>query len=105
MSPWLTVVLAGIGTYAIRASFVVGLKDAQVPPLLARALKYVPPAVLAALAIPPIVAPSGMLGMIPPQPELIAGMVAALVAWRTKNLAATIVVGIPVLIGLEALLG
>jgi len=105
VSPWLTVVLAGVGTYLIRASFVVALQDVEVPELVQRALRYVPPAVLAALSIPPVVAPGGQLGIIPPAPEFLAAIVAAVVAWRTKNLAATIVVGIPVLIGLEALLG
>lgn len=105
MSPWLTVIIAGVGTYAVRASFVVGLKDAKVPHIVQRALRYVPPAVLAALSVPPVLAPGGQLGVIPPQPEFLAALAAALVAWRTKNLAATIVVGIPVLIGLEALMG
>lgn len=105
MNPWLTVILAGLGTYLIRASFVVALQEVEVPELVQRALRYVPPAVLAALAVPPVVAPGGRLGIIPPVPEFLAAIVAALVAWRTRNLAATIVVGIPVLIGLEALLG
>ena len=105
MSAWLTVILAGVGTYLIRVSFVVALQDIEVPELVQRALRYVPPAVLAALSIPPVVAPDGQLGIIPPAPEFLAAIVAAVVAWRTKNLAATIVVGIPVLIGLEALLG
>lgn len=104
MSPWLTVVLAGVGTYLIRASFVVTLRDVEVPEVIQRALRYVPPAVLAALSIPTVVAPGGQLGVVPPAPEFLAAIVAAFVAWRTKNLAATIVVGIPVLIGLEALL-
>lgn len=105
MSPWITVILAGLGTYAIRASFVVALKDAQVPGVVQKALRYVPPAVLAALSIPPVLAPGGQLGVVPPQPEFLAALAAAFVAWRTKNLAATIVVGIPVLVGLEALMG
>ena len=105
MSPWLTVVIAGVGTYLIRASFVLALRDAEVPALLQKALRYVPPAVLAALSIPPAGAPAGQLGIIPPAPEFLAAIAAAVVAWRTKNLAATIVVGIPVLIALEALIG
>lgn len=105
MNPWLIVIVAGVGTYLIRASFVVALRDVAVPELVERALRYVPPSVLAALSIPTIVAPGGRLGIVPPAPEFLAGLVAAVVAWRTKNLAATIVVGIPVLIALEALLG
>ncbi len=104
MSGWLVVIIAGIGTYLIRASFVLALGGRTVPAIVRKALRYVPPAVLAALAIPPVIAPGGELGVIPPSPELIAGLAAGLVAWRTKNLAAAIVVGIPVLIGLEALL-
>ncbi len=104
MNPWLTVILAGVGTYLIRASFVLALRDVEVPDLIVRGLRYVPPAVLAALAIPPVVAPGGELGVVPPSPEFLAALVAGVVAWRTRNLAATIVVGIPVLIGLEALL-
>jgi len=91
---WAVVLVAGVGTYAFRLSFVLlfGRLD-DVPDWLAFLLRFVPAAVLAALVAPAVLAPTGdPLGGAPP-PRLVAGGVAAVVAWRTENLFATIVLG------------
>lgn len=96
---WLAVVAAGVGTYAIRLSFIalLGRLDGM-PPRLATVLRYVPAAVLAALVVPAIVAfePAG-LSYDPRQ--VVAAIVAGLVAWRTENVLATIVAGMVVVWG------
>jgi branched-subunit amino acid transport protein len=72
-----------------------------VPPRLERALRYVPAAVLAALVVPAVVAADGsptLLG----NDRLLAGAAAALVAWRTESVLATIVVGMVALVALGA---
>jgi branched-subunit amino acid transport protein len=67
--------------------------NAQGTPLLRRWLRYVPPAVLAALVVPPILAPQGHLEVDLPALALLAG---AVVAWRTRSVLWTIVGGMAV---------
>lgn len=99
---WLAIVVAGLGTFLLRASFLFLFERVGgVPPRLERALRYVPAAVLAALVIPAIVAADGsptILG----NDRLLAGTAAALVAWRTESVLATIVVGMVTLVALGA---
>ncbi|MFC5368008.1 AzlD domain-containing protein [Salinirubrum litoreum] len=91
---WLAVVAIGVVTFAFRASFVAlfGYID-TVPPTLERALRYVPPAVLAALVAPDLLVVEPTLDGTLADGRLIAGLVAAGVAWRTEDLLWTIVAG------------
>ncbi len=99
---WATILLAGAGTYLLRASFLaVADRLVDLPPLVERVLRQIPPAVLAALVVPQLLRPAGSLDLW--QPELLAGVVAALVSWKTRNIAATLVVGMTVLIAVEQL--
>lgn len=100
---WLTIVLAGAGSFALRASFLVAARRlVDLPPRVERILRQIPPAVLAALVVPALVRPEGSLDLW--QPELAAGLVAAVVSWRTRNVALTLVTGMSVLVGLQQLL-
>ena len=99
---WIAIVLAGIGTYMMRASFLVfAHRLADVPPGVQRLLRQIPPAALAAIVVPALVRPEGEIDLW--QPRLWAGVVAALVAWRTRNTALTLVVGIGLVMLLEAI--
>lgn len=99
----LAIVLAGAGTYALRASFLsVAHRLVDLPPMTERVLRQIPPAVLAALVLPALLRPQGQLDLW--QPRLLAGVVAAVVSWRTRNIALTLVVGMGVLVGMEQLL-
>jgi len=49
----------GIITYAIRLSLILLLGRLTVPPLVQRALRFVPPAVLSALILPELLLPGG----------------------------------------------
>jgi branched-subunit amino acid transport protein len=98
---WVAVVLAGIGTFAMRASFLVfAHRLADVPPLVQRLLRQIPAAALAAIVIPALVRPHDHLDLW--QPRLYAGLLAAAVAWRTRNIAATLLVGIGLVMLIEA---
>jgi len=103
MSPvWTAIVLSGIGTFAMRASFLVAAdRVARVPPKVQRLLRQIPPAALAALVVPALVRPDGAVDLL--HPRFAAGAVAALVAWRTRSAALTLVVGMAALVALEAL--
>ncbi len=99
---WTAIVLAGIGTFAMRASFLAfAHRLVDVPPWARRILRQIPPAALAALVVPAIIRPHGGIDLT--QPRLLAGLLAAAVAWRTKNIALTLVVGIGALMILQAL--
>ena len=98
----LTIVLAGAGTYLLRASFLAAARRlVDLPPLTDRLLRQIPPAVLAALVVPALVRPEGSLDLW--QPELLAGLVAAYVSWRTRNIALTLGVGMGVLVAVQQL--
>ena len=99
---WPAIVLSGAGTYAMRASFLAfAHRMATVPPALARVLRQIPPAALAAILAPALLRPDGHLDLL--QPTLLAGLVAAGVAWKTRNLGVTVVVGIALLAALQHL--
>ncbi|MFC6955154.1 AzlD domain-containing protein [Halorubellus litoreus] len=104
---WLVVLAGGLGTFALKASFVVvvGRVD-EIPPRVERALEFVPAAVLAALVVPAVIVVEPTATVLPAvaySPKLPAAALAALVAWKTENVPATIAVGMAALWTLEAL--
>jgi branched-subunit amino acid transport protein len=91
---WALVVVLGLGTLAYRLSFIEAFASAEgVPPNVRAALRYVPPAVLAALVLPAFLLADGSLAVGPGNDRLLAGGVAAVVAWRTGSVLGTLVVG------------
>ncbi len=96
--------LMALVTLAQRASFIVLGDRVTMPPLLRRALAYVPAAVLAAIVTPALFRESGV-GVGPVDVRLLAGLVAALVAWRTKSIIATFATGMVALWTLTYLVG
>jgi branched-subunit amino acid transport protein len=101
-SAWWAVVGAGVGTYAMRASFLAfAHKLADVPPGVQRLLRQIPPAALASIVLPALLRPEGSLDLV--QPRLAAGIVAALVAWRTRNIALTLAAGMGLVMLLDAM--
>lgn len=99
---WVAIVVSGIGTYAMRASFLVfAHRLADVPPSVQRLLRQIPAAALAAIVIPALLRPEESVDVW--QPRFVAGVVAALVAWKTRNIALTLVVGIGIVMVLDAL--
>ena len=88
MDDLLIVLGMALVTYATRVGMIVALgwksfwDDEGGPSLLRRWLRYVPPAVLAALIAPPILAPQGQIELGLP---LWAATVGAGVAWYTRS--------------------
>ncbi len=81
-------------TFATRYTMIALLGRISVPAGLLRALRYVPAAVLTALIVPALVIPADeTLALTWRNANLVAGLVAILVAWRTRHLLFTIVVG------------
>ncbi len=104
MNIWLVILVGGLLTYLTRLSFILFLGQWELPDWLLRVLRYVPPAVLSALVFPQLFLPSGVFNISPGNLRLVAGLVAALVAWRTRNALLTIVVGMLVLLLLQAII-
>ena len=85
MTLWLTLLGMAVVTFAMRASFLVLPPGADTPPLLKRALRYVPAAVLTAIWAPEVLVMNE---------QLLAGVVAIAVAWRWNRTFATIAAGL-----------
>jgi len=99
---WVAIVLSGAGTFAMRASFLAAASHlAVVPPFAQRVLRQIPPAALASIVAPALARPQGHLDFF--QPRLAAGLLAAVVAWRTRNVALTLAAGLIGLVALQAL--
>ena len=94
---WLTIFLAGILTFLTRLSFIYLLSRWQMPMWLTRALRYVPPAVLSAIIFPEVLMYNGGLNLTPGNLRLWAALMAALTAWRTRNIFLTIAAGMAML--------
>lgn len=99
---WIAIIGAAIGTFAMRASFLAFAdRLADVPPPIQRLLRQIPPAALAAIVLPALLRPEGTIDLL--QPRFVAGVLAALVAWRTRNVALTLAVGIGLVMLIDAL--
>jgi branched-subunit amino acid transport protein len=91
-------------TFGVRYPVLALVGRLQLPEIVLRALRFVPPAVLSAIIVPAVFYPDGerlMWGL--DNPRLIAAIIAILVAWRSKNLLLTIVVGMVALWVLQVL--
>lgn len=93
----IAVACIGAATYTLRLSLIGLAGRVSLPPLVERALRYVPVAALTALVVPDLVGGATGWGLLAHNPRLWAGVVAALVAWRTRNVLLTVVAGMAVL--------
>jgi branched-subunit amino acid transport protein len=97
---WITVFVAGVGTFLMRASFLLAAhRLADVPPGVQRVLRQIPPAALASIVLPAFLRPDGDLDLW--QPHLLAGAVATFVGWRTRSTVLTLGVGMGLLFALQ----
>jgi branched-subunit amino acid transport protein len=80
-------------TFGVRYPVLALVSRIRLPDAVLGALKFVPPAVLSAIILPEVVMPDGSLALNINNPELVASIVAMLIAWRTRNLLLTIVLG------------
>jgi branched-subunit amino acid transport protein len=90
---WFIVLSGMLVTYAMRLSFVALIPIAWLPPLMRRGLRFVPPAILSAIIAPELLRPLGTWDFSLSNHRLLAGSLAALVAWRFRNTWLTIAAG------------
>lgn len=105
MSLWLTMIAAGLATFATRLSFILLLERMKLPAWFQRSLRFVPLAVLSAIVLPELVYPNGALDLSLRNSQLISGLLAILVAWRTRNVILTILIGMAALFFFQVLIG
>lgn len=94
---WILFLIIGLGNFLLRFSFIYLFGKLEMPDWLRRGLKYVPASVLAALVFPALTYQGTTLDLSFHNVRLLAGLGGALVAWRTKNVFLTLVVGMALL--------
>ena len=104
MNIWLVMLLGGLITFGMRFSLIYLFGRFEVPLTMRRALHYVPPAVLSAIIFPELFLHNGVLDISFDNIRLLAGFVAILIAWYSKNTLITIIVGMLALFLLQMLL-
>ena len=87
---WIVILVVGALNYLSRLSFIALFAHVEMPPFVARALRFVPSTMLTAIVVPAVVftAPSNLVFSYT-NPKLVAALVAAAIAWRTKSATAT----------------
>ena len=94
---WIVILVVGALNYLSRLSFIAFFASREMPPLLARALKFVPSAMLVALVVPMVLTPSVMGTIEGVNPRIPAAIVAAVVAFFTRSTLWTLAAGMAAL--------
>jgi branched-subunit amino acid transport protein len=100
---WFIILFGGVLTYLIRLSFIMLFERLNMPEIIRQALRFIPPAVLSAIIFPELLIRNGNVDFSLGNLRLLAGIVAAVVAWRTRNALLTILAGMGVLLILQTL--
>ena len=101
----LAIVLAGVLTYAIRASFLVfATRMTQLPPIVTTVLRMIPSAALAALVLPDLLRPDAA-GFDPVNSITAGGVAAVLVSLWKRNVGLSLAVGMAVILATQPFLG
>lgn len=90
---WGTLVLIGVITFAYRFAMIFFLARLRLPSWISQALRFVPIAALTAITVPELLAYHGAIELSWHNERLLAGLLASVVAWRTKNVFLTIGLG------------
>jgi branched-subunit amino acid transport protein len=80
-------------TFAIRYPMMVLVNRITLPPPLIQALRFVPVAVLTAIIFPSVLMPQGTITLGLNNAYLWGALATVIIAWRTRNLLLTIVLG------------
>lgn len=89
------VLVAGMAavTFLVRWPVLALVSRVTLPQVVLDGMKFIPSAVLAAIIAPAVFTPAGALDLRLSNAYLVAGVTSGLIAWRTRNLLATIVLG------------
>ena len=98
---WIVILTVGLLNYLSRLSFIAVFAHRTMPPLLARALKYVPAAMLTALIVPMILSVPATGSAF--DPRVVAAIIAGIVAFYTQSTLKSLGTGLGALWLLQAL--
>jgi branched-subunit amino acid transport protein len=101
---WVILIGMTLVTMGERLSFMGLLAGRHIPDLLLRALRFVPAVALTAIVVPDLLYRNGILVDPLTNLRLMAALVAAVVAFRTKNVLLTIATGMIVLWALQTII-
>jgi branched-subunit amino acid transport protein len=104
MNIWFVLILGGLITFGMRFSLIYLFGKFQIPETMRRALHYVPPAVLSAIVFPELFLQGSTLNLSLGNTRLLAGLIAIVVAWFSRNTLITIIAGMIALFLLQVLL-
>ena len=104
MNLWLSMGVGGALTYLTRLSFIFLFGIIEPPPLLKRALRFVPPAVLSAIIFQELIIREGAVYLTLENHRLLAGILAILVGLRTRQSLLIIAIGMAALLLLNWIL-
>jgi len=93
-----------VATYITRIGSQALFASAGMPAWMERWLKHVPTAFLTALIVPSLIMPGGYIDISLGNSYLLAGLVAAFSAYKTRNVLVTILIGMTVIIVLNRFL-
>ncbi len=103
MNIWLVMIIGGLITFGMRFSLIYLFGRFEIPETMRRALHYVPPAVLSAIIFPELLYRNNIFDPSLGNTRLLAGIIAILVAWFSKNTLLTILTGMAALLILQLL--
>lgn len=98
MNIWLVMLAGGLITFGMRFSLIYLFGRFEVPETMRKALRYVPPAVLSAIILPELLIRDGALHFSFDNIRLLAGIIAIIAAWVSRNTLLTILVGMAALL-------
>jgi branched-subunit amino acid transport protein len=104
LDPWIVwpaIFLLFAASVCTRGAFILLFPRVDIPPVIRRALRYVAPAIFAALVAPDLLLAGNQVSISVGNSKFVAAIVAALVAWRTRNALITIFIGMMTLHGLR----
>lgn len=92
-SMWIIIIGGMIVTYIFRSSFIVFLKNGNIPIVLFRSLRFTPAVVLSALIMQMLVKNGEAVQLSVNNPRIIAGIIAIIIAWKFHNTWLTLITG------------
>jgi branched-subunit amino acid transport protein len=91
---WITILLAALMTFLLRYLPMKLLEKQRLAPWLERALRYVPAATLSGLVFPALLLQNNKLALTLTNDRLLAGLLAIVIAYFSRNAILTIVGGL-----------
>jgi branched-subunit amino acid transport protein len=98
---WTIIIGMGFVTFSVRYLLLGLANRIQFSGIIEEALKYIPPAILTAIAFPAIFLPNGEWGLSISNPYLLAAASATVAGVVFKNLLVTVAVGLLVFFGFQ----